>query len=273
MNNPFIELRDLNVRYGHLHAVKNVSLPIFERSITAFIGASGSGKSSVLRAMNRMLDVVPHAKVDGAILFEGRNVATEHIDVTELRRRMGMVFQNPTPFPMSIYDNIAFGLRVQGLGKKQTFFECLYKQKRNRADVERSVHPMDCSILDSLKESALWDEVCDRLDESAYALSGGQQQRLCIARAIAVRPTVILLDEPCSALDPLATKKIEDLLCRLKERYTVVIVTHNLHQARRIADHVAFFHLGALVEYGTTEQIFQHPLQQLTKEYVRGEFG
>lgn len=251
MENPIIEAKNLQVRYGHTQAVKGVNLPIYPNRITALIGASGSGKSSFLRAMNRMLDVTPGAKVDGTILFEGMDICHKDHDVINLRKRVGMVFQNPTPFPMSIFENVAYGLRIHGADNS-------------------TIGPV---VEESLREAALWDEVADRLHESALRLSGGQQQRLCIARAIAIRPTVLLLDEPCSALDPIATKKIESLLLNLKNRYTIAIVTHNLHQARRISDNVAFFHLGMLVEHGTADAMFCRPNNMLTKAYIEGQFG
>lgn len=273
-NNLILETEHLNIYYHGLHAIRNVSMQLPQRQITALIGASGSGKSSFLRSLNRMLDVIPHARVAGSIRFHGANILEPTTDVIELRRRVGMVFQNPVPFPMSIYDNVAYGLEIQGIPKKRKPPVLSFKeQKINPASIVDSADPLDQAIYRSLREAALWDEVRDRLHASAYSLSGGQQQRLCIARTIAIRPQVILLDEPCSALDPISTHKIESLLTELKKEYTIVIVTHNLHQARRISDWTGFFHLGELVEFGPTEKIFGQADNQLTRDYVRGEFG
>ncbi len=266
-----IQTIDLSVWYHHLHALKSIDFGIHKNSVTALIGASGSGKSTFLRALNRMHDTVPTARIDGQILFNGSNVMDSDTDVIDLRRRVGMVFQNPTPFPKSIYDNIAYGLEIQGL--KNRHKKIFGNKKINPAKIEASDDPIDKVVVSSLKEAALWDEVKDRLHHSAFRLSGGQQQRLCIARAIAIRPQVLLLDEPCSDLDPISTKKIEDLLLKLKENYTIVIVTHNLRQAKRVADYVGFFHLGDLIEFGTTAQVFDTPTQELTRNYVRGDFG
>ncbi|OGQ44607.1 MAG: phosphate ABC transporter ATP-binding protein [Deltaproteobacteria bacterium RIFCSPLOWO2_02_FULL_46_8] len=266
--------KTLNVWYGQFLAVKSASVEISERSITALIGASGSGKSSFLRCLNRMIDVIPKAHTDGQVLYRGNNILDAATDVIALRRSIGMVFQNPTPFPKSIYDNIAYGLEIQGLKKRRTRSMRLFRSSAIDPNMlEASLDPIDRRVVQSLKEAALWDEVKDRLHQSAFGLSGGQQQRLCIARSIAVRPDVLLLDEPCSELDPISTRKIEDLLLDLKKRYTIVIVTHNMHQARRVSDAVGFFHLGELVEFGPVSQIFVEPQQQLTRDYVAGAFG
>lgn len=260
----------LNVHYGSLHAIKNVSFSIPEKRITALIGASGSGKSTFLRAMNRMLDHVPRVRIDGRLHLREEDIYGGESDTVELRERVGMVFQNPTPFPKSLYDNVAYGLEIQGKGKRRAWWQ---RRKPTARRLEESTNVLDQAVMRSLKEAALWEEVKDRLHQSAYRLSGGQQQRLCIARAIAVRPEVLLLDEPCSALDPISTRHIEELLLSLKTNYTIVIVTHNMHQARRIADHVGFFHAGELVEFDTTSTIFENAKQPLTREYVRGAFG
>lgn len=275
MNQEIIKTQSLNVWYNGLHAVKNVNIGIPQNQITALIGASGSGKSTFLRSLNRMLDIIPNTKTSGEILFNGENVLNEHIDVITLRRKIGMLFQNPTPFPKSIFDNVSYGLEVQNISKKKSngILSLFYNTKVTTQELEKSQHPVDTAVVKSLKEAALWDEVKDRLYQSAFRLSGGQQQRLCIARAIAVRPEVILLDEPCSELDPISTKKIEELLLQLKENYTIVIVTHNMHQAKRISDFVGFFHLGELVEFGKTKDIFENPCQKITKDYVMGNFG
>lgn len=268
-----ITIKNLNVWYSSLHALKNVSLTIPKHQITAFIGASGSGKSTLLRCMNRILDVVPNVRVNGQILFKDRNIY--ETDAIEIRRLVGMVFQNPTPFPKSIYDNVAYGLEVQGITRKKPYhnFNPFHIRKITALDVEQSTHSVDKDILTSLKAAALWDEVKDRLHISALQLSGGQQQRLCIARAIAVKPEVLLLDEPCSALDPISTRKIEELLEVLKQHYTIVIVTHNMQQAKRISDRVGFFHMGKLIEMGETNEIFTKPQEAITKDYVLGNFG
>lgn len=275
MNQEIIKIQSLNVWYNGLHAVKNVNIGIPQNQITALIGASGSGKSTFLRSLNRMLDIIPNTKTSGEILFNGENVLNEHVDVITLRRKIGMLFQNPTPFPKSIFDNVSYGLEVQNISKKKSngILSLFYNTKVTAQELEKSQHPVDIAVVKSLKEAALWDEVKDRLYQSAFRLSGGQQQRLCIARAIAVRPEVILLDEPCSELDPISTNKIEELLLQLKENYTIVIVTHNMHQAKRISDFVGFFHLGELVEFGKTKDIFENPCQKITKDYVMGNFG
>lgn len=266
-----ISAKNVEVWYNSLHALKGVTTDIPEKKITAFIGASGSGKSTFLRCINRMIDTVPTARVAGEIYVRGENILASETDVIALRKNVGMVFQNPTPFPKSIYDNIAYGLEIQGyINRRKGGF--LRKKKINPQDLAGG-DPVDAAVMRSLKEAALWDEVHDRLHTSAFGLSGGQQQRLCIARAIAVRPEVLLLDEPCSELDPISTHKIENLLLDLKQRYTIVIVTHNMHQARRISDKICFFHLGDLIEEGAADEIFVHPKHQLTKDYISGAFG
>lgn len=271
--NAIITTRNLGVWYGKFQAVKGVSLEIPEHSITALIGASGSGKSSFLRCLNRMIDVIEGARAEGQALYRGNNILEAETDVIALRRSIGMVFQNPTPFPKSIYDNIAYGLEIQGRKKRNRSSGLFRTSVIDPAMLEESLDPIDRRVVQSLKEAALWGEVRDRLHKSAFGLSGGQQQRLCIARAIAVRPDILLLDEPCSELDPISTRKIEDLLLELKQRYTIVIVTHNMHQARRVSDQVGFFHMGELVEFGPVSQIFGAPEQQLTRDYVAGAFG
>ncbi len=223
-----------------------------DKSITSIIGPSGCGKSTFLRALNRMHDIVPGANVTGRVILDGKDIYEIGIDVVELRRRIGMVFQKPNPFPKSIFDNVAYGPRIHGI--------------KNRGELEKIV-------VDSLKKAALWDEVSDRLDSSAMDLSGGQQQRLCIARTLAVKPEVILFDEPCSALDPISTAKIEDLMSALKREYTIVIVTHNMQQAARISDYTAFFLIGELIEFGKTAKIFERPCEKATEDYITGRFG
>jgi phosphate transport system ATP-binding protein len=247
-----IEARALTISYGAKVAVKAVSLAIPERRVTALIGPSGCGKSTFLRALNRMNELIPGASFQGEIRLDGRDVMDGHLDAVELRRRVGMVFQKSNPFPKSILENVAYGLRVGGM--------------RDRAELAERVER-------SLRGAALWDEVKDRLHESALGLSGGQQQRLCIARALAVEPEVVLMDEPASALDPIATAKIEDLIHELRDRYTIVIVTHNMQQAARVSDQTAFFYMGELVEVGDTEQIFTNPRERRTEDYVTGKFG
>ncbi len=247
-----METRGVSIRYGQKVAVRNVSLSLPERQVMALIGPSGCGKSTFLRCLNRMNDLIPGAGVEGEILLDGRSIYANHLDAVELRRRVGMVFQKSNPFPKSIFENVAYGLRVGGISDRMLVEE----------RVERS-----------LRGAALWDEVKDRLHESALGLSGGQQQRLCIARALAVEPEVVLMDEPASALDPIATAKIEDLIHELKLRYTIVIVTHNMQQAARVSDQTAFFYMGDLVEVGPTEQIFTNPTEQRTEDYVTGKFG
>jgi phosphate transport system ATP-binding protein len=247
-----METRGLTIRYGAKPAVRNVSLALPERQVTALIGPSGCGKSTFLRSLNRMNELIPGASFEGEILLDGRNVYDRHLDAVELRRRVGMVFQKSNPFPKSIFENVAYGLRVGGTSDRGEIAE----------RVERS-----------LRGAALWDEVKDRLHESALGLSGGQQQRVCIARALAVEPEVVLMDEPASALDPIATAKIEDLIHELKALYTIVIVTHNMQQAARVSDQTAFFYMGELVEVGPTERIFTNPRERRTEDYVTGKFG
>ena len=247
-----IQARNLDFYYGDVRALKNVTIDCYDRKVTAIIGPSGCGKSTFIRTLNRMNDVIAGTRVEGTILLDGKDINAPDVDVVELRRRVGMVFQKPNPFPKSIFDNIAYGLRINGLRDKRKLEET----------VERS-----------LRGAALWEEVKDRLDENAFALSGGQQQRLCIARSLAVEPEVILFDEPCSAIDPIATAKVEDLIENLKTRYTVVIVTHNMQQAARVSDFTAFMMLGELVEFDVTEKIFTNPANKLTEDYVTGRFG
>ncbi|MBA3824259.1 MAG: phosphate ABC transporter ATP-binding protein [Ktedonobacterales bacterium] len=247
-----LETFDLNVYYGQKHAIKNVSLPIPKQQVTAFMGPSGCGKSTFLRALNRMHDLTPGTKVTGKALFEGENIVDPKTDVVALRQRIGMVFQRPNPFPKSIYDNIAYGLKIMG--------------GMSRSEIQGRVES-------SLKGAALWDEVKDRLNQSALGLSGGQQQRLCIARALAVEPELLLMDEPASALDPIATLKIEDLVRELKQKYTIAIVTHNLQQAGRISQYTGFFLTGALIEYGPTTDIFERPRDKRTEDFITGRFG
>ncbi|MGH8931589.1 MAG: phosphate ABC transporter ATP-binding protein PstB [Egibacteraceae bacterium] len=245
-----LQLRDLSVYYGDFHAVKNVSLDYPSHTIVAMIGPSGCGKSTLLRALNRMNDLIPSARVEGEILFHSENLLGHGVDPVEVRRRIGMVFQKPNPFPKSIYDNVAFGPRINGL----------------EGDLDELVEI-------SLRQAALWDEVKDRLRESALELSGGQQQRLCIARTLAVKPEILLLDEPASALDPIATAKIEELLKELVRDYSIVIVTHNMQQAARVSDFTAFMYLGSLVEYNRTDEIFTNPKVKETEDYITGRFG
>jgi len=251
-NRPKMEARKLEISYGPKVAVKPLDLQLPEHQVTALIGPSGCGKSTFLRALNRMNDLIPGASMRGEVLLDGESVLGGDLDVVELRRRVGMVFQKSNPFPKSIFENVAYGLRVAG--------------QKDRAQLAERVER-------SLQGAALWDEVKDRLNESALGLSGGQQQRLCIARALAIEPEVLLMDEPASALDPIATAKIEDLIHELKERYTIAIVTHNMQQAARVSDQTAFFYMGELVEFGATEQIFTNPRVQKTEDYVTGKFG
>ena len=241
----------MNLYYGNFHALKDVNLDIHKNEITAFIGPSGCGKSTFLKSLNRMNDLVEGCKITGEILLDGEEIYG-NMDVNHLRKRVGMVFQSPNPFPMSIYDNIAYGPRTHGI---------------------RSKAKLDAIVEKSLKQAAIWDELKDRLKKSALGLSGGQQQRLCIARALAVEPEVILMDEPTSALDPISTSKIEDLVLELKEKYTIVMVTHNMQQATRVSDETAFFLLGELVEHGQTEQLFSMPKDKRTEDYITGRFG
>lgn len=244
--------RGLCLRYGATQALKNIDIDIPERRITALIGPSGCGKSTFLKTLNRMNDLIPSVTISGEVTYEGQNIYAPNVDVNELRKNVGMVFQKPTPFPMSIYDNIAYGPRTHGI--------------RNRAMLDEIVER-------SLRAAAIWDEVSDRLKKNALGLSGGQQQRLCIARALAVEPKVLLMDEPTSALDPISTSKIEELALQLKEKYTMIIVTHNMQQAVRISDNTAFFLLGELVEADTTEKIFSRPCDKRTEDYITGRFG
>ncbi len=263
----------LNVWYNGLHALIDVSIRIPQCKITALIGASGSGKSTFLRSLNRMLDMISNSTVQGKVFYNSENSLESNTDVVTLRRAIGMVFQNPTPFPKSIYDNVAYGVEIQGTKNKHHRFLGLIKPTITGDEIEHSDDPLDRIVVRSLQEAALWEEVKDRLFQSAFRLSGGQQQRLCIARAIAVRPKILLLDEPCSDLDPLSTRKIEELLLRLKKNYTIVIVTHNIHQAKRISDYVGFFHLGKLIEIDTSAKMFSNPKNALTKQYIQGYFG
>ena len=251
MNN-ILETQDLCLWYGNTQALKNVNLQIPEKSITAFIGPSGCGKSTFLKTLNRMNDLIPAVKITGSVQYHHNDIYAPNVDVTALRKEIGMVFQKPNPFPMSIYDNIAYGPRTHGV--------------KNRAK-------LDDIVERSLRDAAIWDEVKDRLKKSALGLSGGQQQRLCIARALAVAPEVLLMDEPTSALDPISTARIEELAMELKTRYTIVIVTHNMQQAVRISDQTAFFLLGELIEYGSTEQLFAQPREKRTEDYITGRFG
>ena len=247
-----ISTSDLNLYYGNNHALKNINLDIYENQITAFIGPSGCGKSTYLKTLNRMNDLVPNVTINGKVLIDGEDIYDPKVDTTLLRKKVGMVFQQPNPFPMSIYDNIAYGPRIHGI--------------KGKAE-------LDAIVEKSLRGAALWDEVKDRLKRSALGLSGGQQQRLCIARALAVEPEILLMDEPISALDPISTLKIEDLMGELKKNYTVVIVTHNMQQATRIADYTAFFLVGEVVEYAPTTVLFSHAGEKKTEDYITGRFG
>lgn len=247
-----ITVNDLCLWYGNTQALKNVNINIAKNSITALIGPSGCGKSTFLKTLNRMNDLVPGVRITGEVKYDGKDIFAPGTDVNELRKNIGMVFQKPNPFPMSVYDNIAYGPRTHGV--------------RNKAK-------LDDIVERSLRDAAIWDEVKDRLKKSALGLSGGQQQRLCIARALAVEPDVLLMDEPTSALDPISTSKIEDLAMDLKKKYTIVIVTHNMQQAVRISDYTAFFLLGDLVEYGSTEKMFEQPQDKRTEDYITGRFG
>jgi phosphate transport system ATP-binding protein len=250
---PKVEIYDLNFFYGRTRALKGISLDVPPSQVTAFIGPSGCGKSTLIRTLNRMNDVIPGTRVEGCVQLDGEDIYAPASDVVSLRRRVGMVFQKPNPFPRSIFDNVAYGLKINNLTSS----------KSELAD----------RVESSLKAAALWDEVKDRLRESALGLSGGQQQRVCIARALAVEPEVVLMDEPTSALDPIATQKIEELIADLKEKYTIVIVTHNMQQAARISDLTAFFWLGELIESNTTEKIFTKPDKKMTEDYITGRFG
>ena len=247
-----ITVKDLCLWYGNTQALKNIEIGIKENAITALIGPSGCGKSTFLKTLNRMNDLVPDVKITGKVEYDGKDIFAPGVDVNELRRDIGMVFQKPNPFPMSVYDNIAYGPRIHGI--------------KNKAKLDEIVE-------ESLKYAAIWDELKDRLKKSALGLSGGQQQRLCIARALAVSPRVLLMDEPTSALDPISTSKIEDLAMELKKKYTIVIVTHNMQQAARISDQTAFFLLGNLIEYNDTEKLFANPNDKRTEDYITGRFG
>lgn len=246
-----MEVVNLNFYYGSNHALKNINMPIYDRKVTALIGPSGCGKTTLLRCFNRMHDLYPGNRYEGNILLDGKSIFDKDVDLIDLRSKVGMVFQKPTPFPMSIFDNVAFGLRLKGVRGSEL------KDKVEKA----------------LKDAVLWDEVKDRLKESAFSLSGGQQQRLCIARAIAVEPEVLLFDEPTSALDPISTAKIEELIVELKSNITIVIVTHNMQQAARISDYTGFMYLGELVEFNHTEKMFTKPDKKLTEDYITGRFG
>ncbi len=247
-----ITVKDLCLWYGNTQALKNIEIGIKENAITALIGPSGCGKSTFLKTLNRMNDLVPDVKITGKVEYDGKDIFAPGVDVNELRRDIGMVFQKPNPFPMSVYDNIAYGPRIHGI--------------KNKAKLDEIVE-------ESLRDAAIWDELKDRLKKSALGLSGGQQQRLCIARALAVSPRVLLMDEPTSALDPISTSKIEDLAMELKKKYTIVIVTHNMQQAARISDQTAFFLLGNLIEYNDTEKLFANPNDKRTEDYITGRFG
>ena len=248
-----ISVSNLNFFYGKAQALYDISLEVPEREVVAFIGPSGCGKSTFLRTLNRMNDTIPIARVDGGVMVDGENIYAPGTDVVALRRKVGMVFQKSNPFPKSIFENVAYGLRINGLTKSQS--------------------EMNDRVEESLKQAAIWDEVKDRLNESALALSGGQQQRLCIARALAIRPEILLMDEPASALDPIATQRIEELIYDLKKNYTIVIVTHNMQQAARVSDFTAFFWLGRLVEFDRTDKMFTAPREKLTEDYVTGRCG
>ena len=252
MSKTKIDVKNLDLYYGNNHALKGIQMEIKENAITAFIGPSGCGKSTFLKTLNRMNDYVEGVKITGNVLLDGENIYGEHVDTTLLRKKVGMVFQQPNPFPMSIYDNIAYGPRIHGIKSKSK---------------------LDQIVEESLRGAALFDEVKDRLKKSALGLSGGQQQRLCIARALAVEPEVLLMDEPTSALDPISTLKIEDLMSELKEKYTVAIVTHNMQQATRISDYTAFFLVGDMVEFAATENLFTRPKDKRTEDYITGRFG
>lgn len=248
--NKLIEIKDLSFYYGEFKALKNISIDIIEKEVLAFIGPSGCGKSTLLRILNRMSDLAENPKIEGSIKLNKEEIFD--MDTIELRKRVGMVFQKPNPFPMSIYDNVAYGPRMQGIKKKAE---------------------LDSIVEDSLKKAAIWDEVKDKLRKNAISLSGGQQQRICIARAIAMQPEILLMDEPTSALDPISTSKIEDLISELKKQYTIVIVTHNMQQAARISDRTAFFLLGELIEVGNTKSLFNVPKNKKTEDYITGRFG
>ncbi len=246
------ECRDFNLYYGSLQALKGINLTVPEKKVTAFIGPSGCGKSTLLRCMNRMNDLIDGVRIEGKMLLNGEDIYRKSVNVTEIRRKVGMVFQKPNPFPKTLYENVAYGLRLQGMRKKRV---------------------LDERVEWALQGAALWDEVKDRLQDNAMGLSGGQQQRLVIARAIAIQPQVILLDEPASALDPISTLKIEELIVELKKHYTVVIVTHNMQQAARVSDYTAFIYLGELIEFGATDRLFTNPVEKQTEDYITGRYG
>lgn len=246
------DVKNLSVYYGEKAGIKNVNMQIYRNRVTAIIGPSGCGKSTFLRTLNRLVELVDGVRVEGEVLFEGKNIYDKDVDPVELRRKIGMVFQHPNPFPKSIFDNVAYGPRIHGIKDREKLREI---------------------VEESLKRAALWEEVKDRLNDSALSLSGGQQQRLCIARAIATNPEVILFDEPTSALDPIASSKIEELVVELKKNYTVIVVTHNIQQAARISDYTAFFWMGELIEYDRTEKIFENPENELTERYITGRVG
>lgn len=249
---PLIEISELSLFYGTTQALKNISLTIGQKVVTAFIGPSGCGKSTLLRCLNRMNDLIDNVRIAGSIKIGSQDINSPDVDVIELRKRVGMVFQKSNPFPKSIYENVAYGLRLQGICRKSE---------------------LDQIVEESLRQAALWDEVKDRMQSSGLGLSGGQQQRLCIARAIAIKPEIILMDEPASALDPIATSRIEELILELKKDFTIVIVTHNMQQAARISDFTAFYYLGELIEFGATSKIFTNPAKRQTEDYVTGRFG
>lgn len=252
VNNVKLSINELNLYYGDNHALKDVSMDIYANKVTAFIGPSGCGKSTFLKTLNRMNDLVENVRITGDVRLEGQDIYADNVDTTLLRENVGMVFQQPNPFPMSIYDNIAYGPRVHGI---------------------RDKHRLDQIVEESLRGATIFDEVKDRLKKSALGLSGGQQQRICIARALAVKPSVLLMDEPTSALDPISTSKIEDLMEELKKKYTIVIVTHNMQQALRVSDYTAFFLVGEMVEYGETKNLFAYPQDKRTEDYITGRFG
>lgn len=247
-----IEFKNFNLWYGEKQALKKINIDFKSNILTAFMGPSGCGKSSLLRSINRINDLIQNCKVTGELLIDGENIYGDKVDIYNLRRRIGMVFQKPNPFPKSIYENIAYGPRIHGVDEKSE---------------------LDTIVEKSLRGAALWDEVKDRLKDNAYSLSGGQQQRLCIARALSIEPEIILMDEPCSALDPIATTKIESLMRQLKENYTVVLVTHNLQQAARVSDMTAFMYIGEVIEFGNTRDVFENPQKELTENYITGKFG
>ena len=252
MSDVILETKNLNLWYANKQALMDVSFQMQEKKVTALIGPSGCGKSTLIRCFNRMNDVIDICRVEGEVQYHGKNIYDKNVDVVEVRKKIGMVFQKPNPFPKSIYDNIAYGPRIQGVRDKKK---------------------LDKIVEKALKDAALWEEVSDRLNESAMGLSGGQQQRLCIARSLAIEPEIILMDEPCSALDPIATGKIEELIRELVKDYTVIIVTHNMQQAARISDYTAYMYLGKLIEFGETTQIFEKPKEELTENYITGRFG